>query len=64
LTLMVSRVPSAPITSIRPRPMSRSPPANQKSGTVSVFHVDGKSGDLRLAGEPFASPVAVCALPL
>ncbi|WP_369251347.1 lactonase family protein [Streptomyces sp. R41] len=38
--------------------------ANQKSSTVSVFHVDGKSGELLLAGEPFASPVAVCALPL
>ncbi|MFF7640461.1 beta-propeller fold lactonase family protein [Streptomyces canus] len=38
--------------------------ANQRSGTVSVFHVDTTSGDLRLAGEPFASPVAVCALPL
>lgn len=38
--------------------------ANQRSGTVSVFHVDGASGGLRLAGEPFASPVAVCALPL
>ncbi|GGL01914.1 lactonase family protein [Streptomyces flaveus] len=38
--------------------------ANQKSSTVSVFHVDEKSGELRLAGEPFASPVAVCALPL
>ena len=38
--------------------------ANQKSGTVSVFHVDDTSGDLRRAGEPFASPVAVCALPL
>ncbi|MFE1838948.1 lactonase family protein [Streptomyces sviceus] len=38
--------------------------ANQRSGTVSVFHVDATSGDLRLAGEPFASPVAVCALPL
>ncbi|MEU0941701.1 lactonase family protein [Streptomyces canus] len=38
--------------------------ANQRSGTVSVFHVDTSSGDLRLAGEPFASPVAVCALPL
>ncbi|MFJ2813546.1 lactonase family protein [Streptomyces sp. NPDC087294] len=37
--------------------------ANQRSGTVSVFHVDG-AGELRLAGEPFASPVAVCALPL
>ncbi|MFE9443664.1 lactonase family protein [Streptomyces sp. NPDC006602] len=38
--------------------------ANQKSGTVSVFHVDEDSGELRPAGEPFASPVAVCALPL
>ncbi|WP_406176497.1 lactonase family protein [Streptomyces sp. NBC_00996] len=38
--------------------------ANQKSSTVSVFHVDDKSGGLRLAGAPFASPVAVCALPL
>ncbi|MFE9835611.1 lactonase family protein [Streptomyces sp. NPDC005551] len=38
--------------------------ANQKSGTVSVFRVDRGSGELRLSGEPFASPVAVCALPL
>ncbi|MET7733638.1 lactonase family protein [Streptomyces sp. NPDC005402] len=38
--------------------------ANQRSGTVSVFHVNTKNGDLRLAGKPFASPVAVCALPL
>ncbi len=38
--------------------------ANQRSGTVSVFQVDAGSGELRLAGEPFASPVAVCALPL
>ncbi|MFJ4833594.1 lactonase family protein [Streptomyces sp. NPDC088747] len=38
--------------------------ANQRSGTVSVFHVDGDSGELLLAGEPFASPVAVCAVPL
>ncbi|WP_405877579.1 lactonase family protein [Streptomyces sp. NBC_01384] len=38
--------------------------ANQRSGTVSVFHVDEQSGELRLAGAPFASPVAVCALPL
>ncbi|MFG2958084.1 lactonase family protein [Streptomyces sp. NPDC048291] len=38
--------------------------ANQRSGTVSVFTVDPDSGELRLAGEPFASPVAVCALPL
>ncbi|MEU2423439.1 lactonase family protein [Streptomyces sp. NPDC007851] len=38
--------------------------ANQRSGSVSVFTVDAGSGELRLAGEPFASPVAVCALPL
>ncbi|MGW0812250.1 lactonase family protein [Streptomyces viridiviolaceus] len=38
--------------------------ANQRSGTVSVFRVDEGSGELRLTGEPFASPVAVCALPL
>ncbi|WP_449349046.1 beta-propeller fold lactonase family protein, partial [Streptomyces shaanxiensis] len=38
--------------------------ANQRSGTVSVFHVNTRSGALRLAGAPFASPVAVCALPL
>lgn len=38
--------------------------ANQRSGTVSVFLVGGGSGELRPAGEPFASPVAVCALPL
>ncbi|WP_031485538.1 lactonase family protein [Streptomyces bicolor] len=38
--------------------------ANQRSSTVSVFRVDEDSGELRPAGEPFASPVAVCALPL
>ncbi|MFF7047449.1 lactonase family protein [Streptomyces griseorubiginosus] len=38
--------------------------ANQRSSTVSVFHVNAADGELRLAGEPFASPVAVCALPL
>ncbi|MET7702588.1 beta-propeller fold lactonase family protein [Streptomyces sp. NPDC005485] len=38
--------------------------ANQRSGTVTVFHVDRESGELRRAGEPFASPVAACALPL
>ncbi|MFE0205995.1 lactonase family protein [Streptomyces sp. NPDC058985] len=37
--------------------------ANQRSGTVSVFRVS-EGGELRAAGEPFASPVAVCALPL
>jgi 6-phosphogluconolactonase (cycloisomerase 2 family) len=38
--------------------------ALQRSGAVGVFRVDGGSGALRRAGEPFASPVAVCALPL
>ncbi|MEU5685863.1 lactonase family protein [Streptomyces venezuelae] len=38
--------------------------ANQKSSSVSVFQVDGGSGALRLTGKPFASPIAVCALPL
>ncbi|WP_190015462.1 lactonase family protein [Streptomyces lucensis] len=38
--------------------------ANQRSGTVSVFHVDPGRGELHPAGEAFASPVAVCALPL
>jgi hypothetical protein len=38
--------------------------SNQRSSSVTVFHVDRGSGELRLAGEPFASPVAVCALPL
>ncbi|MFD8737348.1 lactonase family protein [Streptomyces sp. NPDC059618] len=38
--------------------------ANQRSGTVTVFAVDRDSGELRRTGEPFASPVAVCALPL
>ncbi|WP_405915360.1 lactonase family protein [Streptomyces sp. NBC_00728] len=38
--------------------------ANQRSGTVSVFQVDTGNGELLRVGEPFASPVAVCALPL
>ncbi|MYW45675.1 lactonase family protein, partial [Streptomyces sp. SID161] len=38
--------------------------ANQRSGTVTVFRVDTDGGGLRRTGEPFASPVAVCALPL
>ncbi|MGC4997160.1 lactonase family protein [Streptomyces sp. DT195] len=38
--------------------------ANQRSSTVSVFHVDTDTGALRPAGEPFASPVAVCVVPL
>jgi 6-phosphogluconolactonase (cycloisomerase 2 family) len=38
--------------------------ANQRSSTVTVFQVDDESGELGRVGEPFASPVAVCALPL
>ncbi|GAA2250857.1 lactonase family protein [Streptomyces indiaensis] len=38
--------------------------ANQKSSTVTVFHVDEANGELRRAEETFSSPVAVCALPL
>ncbi|MFJ7343134.1 lactonase family protein [Streptomyces sp. NPDC101110] len=38
--------------------------ANQKSSTVTVFHVDETDGGLRRTGESFPSPVAVCALPL
>ncbi|MGW9028306.1 lactonase family protein [Streptomyces sp. NPDC055722] len=38
--------------------------ANQRSSTVTVFHVDRASGELSLAGEPFASPIAVCTVPL
>ncbi|MGW1674359.1 lactonase family protein [Streptomyces sp. NPDC002324] len=37
--------------------------ALQRSSAVSVFRV-GRDGELRSAGGPFASPVAVCALPL
>ncbi|MGW5256132.1 lactonase family protein [Streptomyces sp. NPDC004012] len=61
---------TVPVSGDFPRHLALSPDggllftANQRSGTVSVFHVDRASGELRLAGEPFASPVAVCALPL
>ncbi|MEU6371397.1 lactonase family protein [Streptomyces sp. NPDC046931] len=61
---------TVPVGGDFPRHISLSPDgrllfaANQRSGTVSVFHVDRASGGLRPAGEPFASPVAVCALPL
>ncbi|MEU5085493.1 lactonase family protein [Streptomyces sp. NPDC021356] len=61
---------TVPVAGDFPRQIAFSPDgrllfaANQKSGTVSVFHLDRVSGSLSLAGEPFASPVAVCALPL
>ncbi|MER6982372.1 lactonase family protein [Streptomyces carpinensis] len=61
---------TVPVAGDFPRQIAFSPDggllfaANQKSSTVSVFHVDRVNGALRLAGEPFASPVAVCALPL
>ncbi|MEV0174249.1 lactonase family protein [Streptomyces sp. NPDC050803] len=61
---------TVPVAGDFPRQIAFSPDggllfaANQRSSTVSVFHVDDASGELRLAGEPFASPVAVCALPL
>lgn len=61
---------TVPVAGDFPRHIALSPygnllfAANQRSSTVSVFHVDRASGELRLAGEPFASPVVVCALPL
>ncbi|NKQ23244.1 lactonase family protein [Streptomyces galbus] len=61
---------TAPVAGAFPRQIALAPggrllfAANQRSGTVSVFHVDPADGGLRRAGEPFASPVAVCALPL
>ncbi|WP_369174593.1 lactonase family protein [Streptomyces sp. R28] len=61
---------TVPVSGDFPRQIALSPDgsllfaANQRSSTVSVFHVDEGSGEVRLAGEPFASPVAVCALPL
>lgn len=61
---------TVPVSGDFPRQIALSPDgtllftANQRSSTVSVFHVDENSGELKLAGEPFASPVAVCALPL
>lgn len=38
--------------------------ANQRSGTVTVLHVDARTGELRPAGEAFRFPAAACALPL
>ncbi len=53
-----------------PRHVSLSPDgrllfaSNQRSGTVTVFGVDPATGALTPTGEPYASPMAVCALPL
>jgi 6-phosphogluconolactonase (cycloisomerase 2 family) len=61
---------TVPVGGDFPRHISLSPDggllftANQRSGDVSVFRVDADSGELNSVGEPFASPVAVCALPL
>ncbi|MEU1599362.1 lactonase family protein [Streptomyces sp. NPDC005708] len=61
---------SVPVDGDFPRHIALSPDgrllfaANQRSSTVTVFHVDRASGELNLAGEPFASPIAVCTVPL
>ncbi len=63
-------VDTVPVGGEFPRQIALSPDggllfaALQRSSAVSVFRVDPDSGELRRAGEPFASPVAVCALPL
>ncbi|MEU1370655.1 lactonase family protein [Streptomyces sp. NPDC005803] len=38
--------------------------ANQRSGTVTAFHVDESTGALTPAGAPLPAPAAVCVLPL
>ncbi|MGV9279519.1 lactonase family protein [Streptomyces sp. NPDC003730] len=61
---------TVPVGGAFPRQIAFSPDggllfaANQRSGTVSAFRVSGDTGRLSPVGEPFASPVAVCALPL
>ncbi|MFI6085199.1 lactonase family protein [Streptomyces sp. NPDC051217] len=61
---------TVPVGGDYPRQLALSPDgtllfaANQRSNAVSVFHVDQESGQLGSAGDPFASPVAVCVLPL
>ncbi|WP_327685497.1 lactonase family protein [Streptomyces sp. NBC_00467] len=61
---------TVPVGGDHPRHIALSPSqnllfaANQRSSTVSVFHVDQTTGELRPAGSPFRFPVAVCALPL
>lgn len=61
---------TVPVGGDYPRQLALSPDgtllfaANQRSNAVSAFHVDQDSGELAPAGSPFASPVAVCVLPL
>jgi 6-phosphogluconolactonase (cycloisomerase 2 family) len=61
---------TVPVGGAFPRHIALSPSggllfaANQRSSTVTVFHVDRRTGGLRSAGPAFRSPVAVCALPL
>lgn len=61
---------TVPVGGDYPRQLALSPDgsvlfaANQRSNAVSVFHVDQAGGQLTSAGAPFASPVAVCVLPL
>ncbi|WP_381789731.1 lactonase family protein [Streptomyces niveus] len=61
---------TVPVRGDYPRQLALSPDgtllfaANQRSNAVSVFHVDPDGGELAAAGDPFASPVAVCVLPL
>lgn len=61
---------TVPVGGAYPRHLALSPDdallfaSNQNSGTVTVFHLDAATGDLTSAGDPFAWPSAVCALPL
>lgn len=61
---------TVPVGGDYPRQLALSPDgtllfaANQRSNAVTVFHVDQDSGQLTSAGDAFASPVAVCVLPL
>ncbi|WTK76389.1 lactonase family protein [Streptomyces sp. NBC_01511] len=61
---------TVPVGGDQPRQLALSPDgsllfaANQRSSAVCVFHIDQASGELASAGAPFASPVAVCVLPL
>ncbi|AZM57162.1 6-phosphogluconolactonase [Streptomyces sp. WAC 01529] len=60
---------TVPVRGDFPRHLALSPSgrllftANQKSDSVSVFHVDPRGGELRPAGQPFRARAAVCVLP-